>query len=129
MDKLYFSISEVSKIVDEEPHILRYWEKEFDQIKPKKNRSGNRIYLEKDIKIIKTIKKLLREDRLSLKGAKEQLKNFDSGVIGDSLFGDEIFPKKKVIRKTSKTDSLSKLDMKELIELRNLLQTISDVLK
>lgn len=73
MQKLYYSISEVSTIVDEEQHILRYWEKEFPQLKPKKNRGGNRIFSEKDVFIIKLIKKLLRIDKLSLKGAKENL--------------------------------------------------------
>jgi DNA-binding transcriptional MerR regulator len=60
--------------VDEEQHILRYWEKEFSALNPKKNRSGNRIYAEKDINIVKAIKILLRGHMLSLKGAKEQLK-------------------------------------------------------
>lgn len=73
MQKLYYSIREVSELVDEEQHILRYWEKEFPELSPKKNRGGNRIYSEKDIAIIKQIKYFLREDKLSLKGAKEQL--------------------------------------------------------
>ena len=49
MKKLYYSISEISKILDEEQYILRYWEKEFDFLKPRKNRAGNRIYSEKDL--------------------------------------------------------------------------------
>lgn len=73
MQKLYYSISEVSEIVAEEQHILRYWEKEFNLLKPKKNRSGNRTYSEKDLQMIKSIKKFIREEKLSLKGAKEQL--------------------------------------------------------
>jgi len=76
MQKLYYSISEVSTIVDEEQHILRYWEKEFDGLKPKKNRGGNRIYAHKDLLIVQTIKKLIRTNKLSLKGAKEQLKKY-----------------------------------------------------
>lgn len=74
MQKLYYSISEISELIDEEQHILRYWEKEFEQFKPKKNRSGNRIYSEKDLNIAKIIKMLLRDEKLSLKGAKEKLK-------------------------------------------------------
>lgn len=73
MQKLYYSISEVSQLVDEEQHILRYWEKEFEQLKPKKNRGGNRIYSDKDLKIIKAIKTLIREEKLSLKGAIDKL--------------------------------------------------------
>ena len=79
MQKLYYSISEISKLVDEEQHILRYWEKNFNLIKPRKNRAGNRVYSEKDLNIIKSIKYLIREEKLSLAGAKEKLStmNFD----------------------------------------------------
>jgi len=84
MQKLYHSISEVSELVDEEQHILRYWEKEFEQLNPKKNRGGNRIYSEKDVLVIKTIKKFLREDKLSLKGAKEQLDKFLANQNGSN---------------------------------------------
>ncbi len=73
MKKLYYSISEISSLIDEEQHILRYWEKEFDSLKPRKNRAGNRVYSEKDYQTVKLIKKILREDKLSLKGAKEKL--------------------------------------------------------
>lgn len=73
MHKLYYSISEISKIVDEETHILRYWEKEFGQLSPKKNRAGNRTYSQRDLLIIKMIKDLIRNEKLSLRGAKEKL--------------------------------------------------------
>ncbi len=78
MQKLYYSISEISKIVGEPQHVLRYWEKEFPLLRPKKNRAGNRIYSEKDLKLVLTIKSLLREQKLSPKGALEELyKIFD----------------------------------------------------
>jgi DNA-binding transcriptional MerR regulator len=86
MQKLYYSISEVSEMIDEEQHILRYWEKEFEQLNPKKNRAGNRIYSDKDISIIKIIKKLLREEKLSLKGAKENLSRINLAAFEDNLF-------------------------------------------
>ena len=59
--KLYYSISEVSKITDIEQYVLRYWETEFEQLSPQKNRAGNRIYTNKDIRLILYIKELLRE--------------------------------------------------------------------
>ncbi len=99
--KLYYSISEVSKIADEEQHILRYWEKEFALLKPRKNRAGNRIYSAKDIKVVKAIKKLLRQDKLSLKGAKERLaplleanatdNAFDSDMLDSGALDSNIF--------------------------------------
>jgi DNA-binding transcriptional MerR regulator len=74
--KLYYSISEVSKITDLEQYVLRYWESEFEQLKPAKNRAGNRIYTNRDIKLILYIKRLLRDERYTIEGAKQVLKNY-----------------------------------------------------
>ena len=75
--KLYYSISEVSKITGLEQYVLRYWESEFEQLKPAKNRAGNRIYTNKDIKLILYIKKLLREERYTIEGAKQVLQSWN----------------------------------------------------
>jgi DNA-binding transcriptional MerR regulator len=83
MKKLYYSISEVSRITDLEQYVLRYWETEFEQLKPAKNSSGNRIYTNKDIKLILLIKKLLKEEKYTIEGAKKILKNYN-------LSGDEV---------------------------------------
>lgn len=74
--KLYYSISEVSKITNLEQYVLRYWESEFEQLKPAKNRAGNRIYTNKDIQLILFIKKLLREERYTIEGAKQVLETY-----------------------------------------------------
>lgn len=76
MKKLYYSISEVSRITELEQYVLRYWETEFEQLKPAKNHSGNRIYTNKDIKLILYIKKLLREEKYTIEGAKKLIKNY-----------------------------------------------------
>ncbi|HSQ76234.1 MAG: putative transcriptional regulator [Bacteroidetes bacterium] len=84
--KLYYSISEVSKITDLEQYVLRYWESEFDQLRPAKNRAGNRIYTNRDIKLILYIKKLLRDERYTIEGAKQVLKTFTPEVdTGEQL--------------------------------------------
>jgi DNA-binding transcriptional MerR regulator len=75
--KLYYSISEVSKLTALEQYILRYWETEFEQLRPGKNRAGNRIYTNKDIKLILQIKKLLREEKYTIEGAKKVLVDFN----------------------------------------------------
>jgi DNA-binding transcriptional MerR regulator len=72
--KLYYSISEVSRLTGLEPYVLRYWETEFDEIRPQKNRAGNRMYSNRDIKFILRIKELLREQRYTIEGAKVVLK-------------------------------------------------------
>lgn len=82
MKKLYYSISEVSRICDLEQYVLRYWETEFEQLKPAKNSSGNRIYTNKDIKMILLIKKLLKEEKYTIEGAKKILKNYSIGEDG-----------------------------------------------
>jgi DNA-binding transcriptional MerR regulator len=74
--KLYYSISEVAKITDLEQYVLRYWESEFEHLKPQKNRAGNRIYTNRDIKLILYIKKLLRDERYTIEGAKQVLKAY-----------------------------------------------------
>ncbi|MDB5033757.1 MAG: MerR family transcriptional regulator [Chlorobi bacterium] len=71
--KLYYSISEVSRMLGLEQYVLRYWETEFEQLRPQKNRAGNRIYTEKDIDVVKQIKRLTREDRYTIEGARQVL--------------------------------------------------------
>ena len=75
--KLYYSISEVSKITDIEQYVLRYWETEFDELNPQKNRAGNRIYTNKDIRLILYIKELLREKKYTIEGAKKILEDYE----------------------------------------------------
>jgi DNA-binding transcriptional MerR regulator len=71
--KLYYSISEVSKITSLKQYVLRFWETEFPDLKPAKNRAGNRIYRLSDIKLIFLIKKLLYEDKYTIEGARQKL--------------------------------------------------------
>lgn len=75
LKKLYYSISEVSKLTGLEQYILRYWESEFEQLKPSKNRAGNRIYTNKDIQLILKIKELLRDKKYTIEGAKQIIEN------------------------------------------------------
>ena len=73
-NKLFFKIGEVAEIVDVEQHVLRYWEEEFDVLKPNKNRSGQRLYQRKDIDQVLEIKQLLYTDKFTIAGAKKKLK-------------------------------------------------------
>ena len=71
--KLYYSISDVSKMVDVKQHVLRYWETEFSDLKPGKNKAGNRTYRLREVKIVFLIKKLLYQDKFTVEGAKNKL--------------------------------------------------------
>jgi DNA-binding transcriptional MerR regulator len=70
--KAYYSISEVCAKTGLESHVLRYWETEFPQLRPKKNRAGNRAYRDKDIDVIRYIKYLLYEEQFTILGAKKK---------------------------------------------------------
>ena len=73
--KLYYSIGEVSKITGLKQYVLRYWETEFNVLKPVKNKAGNRIYKDNDIKMVKYIQDLLYTKKFTIKGAKLHLEN------------------------------------------------------
>ena len=74
LKKLYYSISEVSKLTDLEQYILRYWESEFTQLRPSKNRSGKRIYRSNDIRLVLLIKNLLYTEKFTIDGAKKRIR-------------------------------------------------------
>ena len=71
--KLYYSIGEVSKMTELKAYVLRYWETEFKQLKPPKNRAGNRTYRQSDIDLIHYIKDLLYTKKFTIEGARHQL--------------------------------------------------------
>ena len=72
--KLYYSIGEVSKAFDVNPSLIRFWDKEFDILKPKKNAKGNRMFTQEDIKNLQLIYHLVKERGFTLEGAKTHLK-------------------------------------------------------
>ena len=73
--KLYYSITEVSEMFELNASTLRFWEKEFDVLKPTKNKKGNRLFTQKDIDLLRKIVELVKQKGFTIQGAKEQLKN------------------------------------------------------
>lgn len=73
MEKLFYSISEVATMFDVNQSNLRFWEKEFKQLKPKRNDKGTRFYTPDDIQVIKQIIYLVNDQKLTLDGAKRKL--------------------------------------------------------
>src|SRR5687767_15538388 len=84
IEKLYYSIGEVAEIFNVAPSLIRFWESEFDIIKPKKNRKGNRQFTKEDIDNVRTIFHLVKEKGFTLQGAKEMLRN-DTGSVRDNM--------------------------------------------
>jgi DNA-binding transcriptional MerR regulator len=81
-EKLYFKIGEVSKLADVAPHVIRYWETEFDGIKPKRANSNQRLYRRDDVELILKIKELLHTRGYTIAGARKLL---ESGADIDEL--------------------------------------------
>ncbi len=74
MKKLYYSIREVAEKTGIQQHVLRFWEKEFPMLRPKRGKGGNRFYRERDVKIVLAIKDLRQNDKYTIQGAVERLK-------------------------------------------------------
>lgn len=112
--KLYYSISEVSEITGLKQYVLRYWETEFSQLKPGKNRAGNRIYRSHDIDTIMEIKSLLYDRKFTIKGAQQFLKK-------PTEKPSQLIEKKKIIKLSNSIDIQTLKDLKigldELIKL------------
>ncbi len=72
-DKFYFKIGEVEHVTGIPAYVLRYWESEFKLLRPKKHAAGQRLYRQRDLDLVRRIKKLLYEERLTLEGAKKRL--------------------------------------------------------
>jgi len=101
-DKRYYKIGEVAKAFDVNTSLIRFWENEFDVLKPKKNKKGNRLFTPEDLENLKMIYFLVKEKGFTLEGAKKKLKENP----------EEIFSKHKIIMRLE--------DIKnELIEIKN----------
>lgn len=73
-DKLAFKIGEVAEIAGVKPYVLRYWETEFEQLRPQKSQKGQRVYLKRDVELVLMVRKLLYRDRFSIEGARVALR-------------------------------------------------------
>ncbi|MEQ9187297.1 MAG: MerR family transcriptional regulator [Cryomorphaceae bacterium] len=82
--KLYYSIGEVAEILNVNASLLRFWEKEFDLVKPQKNAKGNRIYKEQDVKNLKLIHHLVKDRGFTLDGAKKKIKDQHKALLEKS---------------------------------------------
>jgi len=95
-DKRYFRIGEASGIIGVEPYVLRYWESEFPQIRPQRADSNQRTYQRKDLEILLEIKRLLYDEKMTIEGAKQRLrqektkKAIDSEILKSTEVFEEI---------------------------------------
>lgn len=81
IEKIYYSIGEVAEMFNVNTSHIRYWENEFDELKPYKNKKGNRLFTKDDIEHLKLIYHLVKEKGLTIKGAKQKLKDNKSETV------------------------------------------------
>lgn len=77
--KVYYSIGEVCDLSGLKPHVLRYWETQFQVLNPTKNRAGNRVYRQRDVEIVLLVKHLLYEEKYTIEGANQKLLEMRKG--------------------------------------------------
>ena len=118
--KLYYSISEVSEITGLKQYVLRYWETEFSQLKPGKNRAGNGIYRSHDVDTIMEIKSLLYNRKFTIKGAIQHLKN-------PSEKSSQLIEKRNILKLSNSIDIQTLKDLKQgLDDLIKLVEQFKD---
>jgi|TARA_B110000881_G_C18512783_1_gene483190 DNA-binding transcriptional MerR regulator len=88
--KLYYSIGEVAKIFEVNSSLIRFWESEFDILKPKKNKKGNRLFTQKDLAYLKIIYDLVKEKGHTLEGAKRALKDDRNALLEKQELKDRL---------------------------------------
>jgi DNA-binding transcriptional MerR regulator len=113
-NKLYFKIGEVSELTGIKPYVLRYWETEFNIVKPSKTRSNQRLYKRKEVELILDIKRLLYDEKFTIAGAKKVLmeksrKKTKGSQMSMSFSEQEYLEVLKKVRKDL-------LDIKKIVE-------------
>ena len=107
-DRLFYKIGEVSAIAEIEPHVLRYWESEFPFLKPRKNKTGQRVYTRKDLELVLKIKNLLYKEKYTIAGVR---KKFGSNTLNKNSVSMEtiqgVKKKLKEILETLNKDVIS----------------------
>lgn len=103
-EKTYFRIGEVSKILGVDSYVIRYWESEFNSVKPVRTKSDQRLYRRKDVEELLVIKNLLYTDKYTISGARRQLSKLKGEVVRDDH------------------------DLNLLIEIKNGLREIRDII-
>lgn len=111
-NKQYFKMGEVGDLTELEPHVLRFWEGEFTSLKPRKNRSGHRIFSKADVELVLRIKSLLYDQGFTIAGAKRRLNEGGDSTAKPNLNGANQQHLVKAIREieTILLDTLKVLD-------------------
>jgi len=134
MKKIYFTQIELSEIVGEETHTIRYWESVFPILRPKTIKNGRRVYTEKNIEFFRFVRKLIRDDKLSNAGVKEQIETFESNRLNFKLetvknVSPEVSISKDEIKIEPTTEALITFKREEFAELLQIIQMMILLIK
>lgn len=88
--KLFYSIGEVAEMFDVNASLIRFWEKEFDILQPKKNKKGNRMFTPEDVENLKVIYHLVKERGFTLDGAKQKLKGNKNDTVNNTEIAERL---------------------------------------
>ncbi len=88
--KLYYTIGEVAQLFNVNASLIRFWEKEFDVLNPKKNKKGNRLFTQEDVENLRIIYYLVKERGFTLQGAKSKLKENKTDVVNNTELYDSL---------------------------------------
>ncbi|MEW5806265.1 MAG: MerR family transcriptional regulator [Acidobacteriota bacterium] len=128
-DKLFYKIGEVCKITDTQPYVLRFWESEFPQLTPQKNRAGQRVYRKSDIELIFKIKQLLYDEEYTIAGARKKLGMDDIEVPEEEpMKQEELTFEKQLCRKETSGKKVSGEGRTKLKRLEEQLESLLDLL-
>lgn len=116
MKKYYYTIGEVCNLLGLKQHVLRYWEKEFPQLNPKKKHGRNRRYNPDDIKLLKTIRNLLYDQKYTIDGAKNRLRELNKNKDKNNQKEFELYKDRKEVKKNK--------IKKELTDLKHMLNEL-----
>ena len=117
--KRYFTIGEVSELCEVKPHVLRYWEQEFTQLKPVKRRGNRRYYQRQDVILIRQIRTLLYEQGFTIGGARQRMAGNNLGsALGEEVSGKSAQQTRSALHAAigAGANSLDSQQIKELIE-------------
>ena len=116
--KLFYKIGEVCELTDTQPYVLRFWESEFPQLAPQKNRSGQRMYRREDIATVERIKALLYDEGFTIAGARKRLESDETGEPATSPEAD-VLPEPSAAGSAHPAADLKEQLLRELRALRS----------
>jgi len=96
-DKLYYKIGEVSRLLGLKPSVLRFWEQEFPQLKPRKSSTGQRLYAKRELDLLQQLKKLVYGDKLTLEGARKVIAQPQQKTVAEDVEQVHIQEIKKIL--------------------------------